>query len=98
MVYFSDSLTAPKQVFPLVRHLSWRVTGVLARTPVTANQVTLAAIAAGLLGVWFFTQPGLAPPFLGAGCFAVFYLFDHCDGEVARLKGIESRFGDKLVR
>ena len=88
--------TGPKRIFPVVRHLSWRLSSLLVRTSVTANQVTIAGIVAGLLGVWFFTQSGLAAPLLGAGCFAILYLFDHCDGEVARLKGIESRFGDKL--
>lgn len=28
-------------------------------TRVTANRVTVTGIVAGLLGVWFFTQPGL---------------------------------------
>ena len=30
---------------------------------------------------------------LGAGMFFLYYLFDYCDGELARLRGMGSRFG-----
>lgn len=38
----------PATMLPLVRHISGRMTPVLARLPVTANQITVAALGAQL--------------------------------------------------
>ena len=86
----------PRHLFPLIRHVSCRISPWLARTPVTANQVTLAGTLLGLLGVGLLVQDSLALRLAGAAAIAGNYLCDHCDGEVARLKRIESRLGDLL--
>jgi phosphatidylglycerophosphate synthase len=78
---------------PLIRHLSRPLTPVLARLPVTANQITTAAFALGLaaayaaaFGTWEST---VAAGVLLVGC----YVLDNCDGEIARLKNQCSTFG-----
>ncbi len=86
----------PRHLLPLIRHVSCRVSPWLARTPITANQITVMGTIVGLLGVWCFLQDGLAARLAGAAAIAFTYLCDHCDGEVARLKRIESNLGDLL--
>lgn len=86
----------PKYVFPLIRHLSWRVSVWLSRTPITPNQITLIGAVVGIAGIFLFLQDGLAGRLAGLAAFIFNYLCDHCDGEVARLKGATSRFGDLL--
>lgn len=86
----------PKRLFPLIRRVSCRLTPFLLELPVTANHITVAATAIGLAGAWCFLQGGMAASLSGAILFIISSILDNCDGEVARLKGIESRFGDRL--
>ena len=53
------------------RRLSWRISYRLANTPVTANQMTLAATALGLLSAWLFALPGYWSRLLAAVLFLV---------------------------
>ncbi|HTO95137.1 MAG TPA: CDP-alcohol phosphatidyltransferase family protein [Bacteroidota bacterium] len=65
----------------------------LYRTPVTPNQVTLAATAAGLAAAGLYLQgtPGLT---LAAGlCITLKDILDSADGQLARAKGMFSRAG-----
>lgn len=86
----------PHQLFPIIRHLSSRISPWLARTAVTANQITLAGMVFGLAAAWFFLLGSYAANLVGAALFFLSYLCSHCDGEVARLKKLESPFGAKL--
>ena len=86
----------PKYVFPLIRHLSWRVSARLSRTAITPNQITLLGAVVGVAGIFLFLQGGLAGRAAGLAAFVFNSLCDHCDGEVARLTGRTSRFGDLL--
>jgi phosphatidylglycerophosphate synthase len=78
---------------PLVRHLASWATPWLARSPLSANQVTFLSMAFGLgcaaamaRGEWAWT--------LGGAVMLVFsYVLDSCDGEIARLKNQCSEFG-----
>jgi phosphatidylglycerophosphate synthase len=78
------------------RRLSWRISLRLARTAVTPNQVTLANTALGLLSAWMFSFPAHWPRLIAALMFLVSVTFDGVDGELARLKMTESRFGARL--
>jgi phosphatidylglycerophosphate synthase len=78
------------------RRLSWRISLRLARTAITPNQVTLANTALGLLSAWMFSFPAYWPRLIAALMFLVSVTFDGVDGELARLKMIESRFGARL--
>lgn len=85
--------TARRPLFPVVRHLSDRVTPLLARLPVTANQITTVSLLAGLATAWCLFEGGYDLGVIGAGLLIVCYVLDNCDGEIARLKGQTSTFG-----
>jgi CDP-L-myo-inositol myo-inositolphosphotransferase len=94
-----DSLRKPADGFisrHLERHLSLAVTRVLMRTPVTPNVVTLAVICIGMTAAFLFAQPGHGTKILGALVFWCTSFLDGCDGELARLKFLESRLGGWL--
>ena len=83
-------------LFPLVRHLSQRVTPLLVRLPISANQLTAATIVAGLACGWAMKQGSRAWALWGALFLFAAYVFDNCDGEVARLKNQSSEFGRRF--
>ncbi len=83
-------------LFPLVRHLSSRVTPLLARLPISANQVTWASIVAGLACGWGMMQGTRAGALWGALFLLAAYILDNCDGEIARLKNQSSEFGRRF--
>ena len=88
--------TAPTQLFPLVRHLSYRLTPILLKTSITPNQITAVSLSLGLLcAVCFITGNHIAGIF-GALLMTASYTFDNCDGEVARTKNMSSEFGAKF--
>lgn len=65
----------------------------LVRTPVTPNHVTLVTLLLALAGAGLLAvgEPTLAN--WGAGVFVLARFLDHFDGELARQKGMVSRFG-----
>lgn len=83
----------PDSLFPLVRHLSWRVTPSVARLPVTPNQITTVSLAAGVAAGWCVMQGAHGLAVAGGVFLLLSYLFDNIDGEIARLKGLQSSFG-----
>ena len=86
----------PERMFPLIRWVSARVTPALAATPITANQVTAASLLFGLACSWAMMQGGWAWEMAGAVLLVVCYVFDNCDGEIARLKDQCTEFGERL--
>ncbi len=81
----------------LARHVDRRfsqfISKRLANTSATPNQITVAGVAIGLLGAFLLSQPGYWLPLGGALAFLLCVVIDGVDGEVARLKLRESRFG-----
>jgi len=65
----------------------------LARTPISPNALTAAAMAVGLGAAWMFAQGDRASASWGGALFMVAVWMDHCDGELARLKNQTSAFG-----
>ena len=99
MQTFPDNTTRPgppKQLFPLVRHFSSRLTPVLLRWPVTPNQITLVSLFLGLVGVALFIFSDWITDISGALLIVLSYILDNCDGEVARIKGLSSELGARL--
>lgn len=83
----------PRTLFPLVRHLSFRVTPWLARTPASANQVTFLSLVLGLGCNWAILQGDHAWAVVGGLLMVLTYILDNCDGEIARIKDQCSAFG-----
>jgi phosphatidylglycerophosphate synthase len=78
------------------RRVSLAVTRRLVETSVTPNAMTLISVAIGLLGALGFLSPAPAFQLMGALLFLTHSILDGCDGELARLKFLESRWGAVL--
>ena len=78
------------------RKISLAISRRLAGTGVTPNQMTVVSVAIGVFGALFFLLPGAAMQTAGAVCFVLHSIVDGCDGELARLKFQESRWGGLL--
>jgi phosphatidylglycerophosphate synthase len=78
------------------RRISLEISRRLAPTSVTPNQITLLSIALGLCGAPFFLYTLWPWQTLGALLFLFHSIVDGCDGELARLKFQESKYGGFL--
>jgi len=78
------------------RPISRRLSARLARTPITPNQMTLISAAVGLSAAPFFLSAAPLWQTAGALLFLAHSILDGCDGELARLKYLESRWGGIL--
>jgi phosphatidylglycerophosphate synthase len=80
----------------LDRRLSWRLSYRLARTRVMPNHVTLANTALGFACAAMLATTSYWIRLLGAALFLVSVTLDGVDGELARLRMVESEAGAKL--
>jgi phosphatidylglycerophosphate synthase len=80
----------------LNRKFSRPITRCFLRTPITPNQITILAGVLSVLGAACFLPGGYFGPLLGALLFQFAAVLDCCDGEVARIKFMESPLGDTL--
>jgi phosphatidylglycerophosphate synthase len=78
------------------RKLSRPLTRWLLQTPLTPNQITILSCLVGLMGALCFFPGGYWGPLVGALLLQFSVVLDCCDGEVARVKFLESPFGDVL--
>ncbi len=82
-IWFNSFLSAPISSF-------------LVKTPATPNQVTLFGLVIGLMAGWCFSLGNHFGEIVGALFLVATAVWDCCDGEVARLKFMESDFGETL--
>ena len=78
------------------RNLSRFLTRQFVKTPITPNQLTLVSLAIGLEAAGCFLFGGYGMGLLGAGLLLLSASIDCVDGEIARLKYMESPFGKRL--
>jgi len=78
------------------RRISLQISRQLAPTSVTPSQITLLSTAVGLCGAPFFLSAHWSWQTVGALLFLLHSIVDGCDGELARLKFQESRYGGIL--
>jgi phosphatidylglycerophosphate synthase len=81
---------------PVIRLVSRRVLPLLARTPATANQLTVASLLLGLAAALCYATGERGLTLIGAALVIGCYVLDNCDGDLARLRGTSSRFGAVL--
>lgn len=88
----------------LERRISLAITRRLVATRITPNMMTLLSVSIGLGGAPFFLSSSPAYQLPGALLFLAHSILDGCDGELARLKFLESQrgavldyWGDNLV-
>ena len=78
------------------RPVSLQISRRLAQTAITPNQMSLISIVVGICGGPFFLSPRPSLQTIGALLFLAHSILDGCDGELARLKFQESRWGGVL--
>jgi len=78
------------------RRVSRVLTRWFVRRPITPNQVSLLSLAVGLLSAWVFWSPSPFWAALGLLLYEASVILDHADGEIARLKFLESAWGGHL--
>lgn len=71
--------------FPLTRMLVW--------TPITPNQISYLVAALVALGCWFTAHASMTYALIGTIIILVASYVDCCDGEVARVKLLSSKYG-----
>ncbi len=84
------------RLFPLVRHISARLSPVLGRSPFSANQVSYLSLVLGLGAAWCMLYESYWINVIGGVLMVLCYILDNCDGEVARIKGQCSEYGRRL--
>ncbi len=77
-------------------HFSLRITRVLARTPITPNQVTVVSILVAIALVLSTALGGRTGVIVGGCLLQLHNILDSCDGELARLRFQYSKLGQWL--
>src|SRR5215471_5113743 len=80
----------------LNRPISRRITSVLLKFPVHPNAWTIFIFVLPLIACVFFVRGDYVSIVVGAAIFQAFSILDGCDGEIARAKNLESKFGERL--
>ena len=75
---------------------SIKISSLLVKTFLTPNQITILGLFIGLASGIFFAQGNYWNTLMGGVLFSITAIWDCCDGDVARLKFMESDFGEKL--
>jgi phosphatidylglycerophosphate synthase len=78
------------------RKISLAITRQLINTSLTPNQMSLISIGIGLIGALLLSFPIISLQVFGALLFLLHSITDGCDGELARLKYMESSWGGLL--
>jgi CDP-L-myo-inositol myo-inositolphosphotransferase len=87
---YSDSPIIDRYI---IRKISGFISGLLIRTPVTPNQVTIISLVIGIVAAVFFSHGAYKSTIIAGVFYFISTVFDQCDGEVARFKHMESDFG-----
>src|SRR4029453_16645599 len=80
----------------LNRPISSRITRLLVRFPIHPSAFTTSIFVLPLVAGLFFLRGDYLSILLGAAIFQVFSILDGCDGEIARARNLESKFGERL--
>ena len=78
------------------RPISSRVTRLLVKFPIHPSAFTISIFVLPLIAGAFLKHGGYVNILIGAAIFQVFSILDGCDGEIARARNLESRFGERL--
>jgi phosphatidylglycerophosphate synthase len=80
----------------LNRPISRRITRFLLKFPIHPNWWTISIFVLPLIACVFFVRGEYVGIVIGAAIFQAFSILDCCDGEIARAKNLESKFGERL--
>jgi CDP-L-myo-inositol myo-inositolphosphotransferase len=80
----------------LNRPISSRITRALVKFPVHPSAFTVSIFTLPVVAGVFFLRGDYFSILVGAAIFQLFSILDGCDGEIARAKNLESKFGERL--
>ena len=80
----------------LNRPISRRITPFLLKFPIHPSAWTISIFVLPLIACLFFVRGDYVSVVIGAAIFQAFSILDGCDGEIARAKNLESKFGERL--
>src|SRR5437762_12779280 len=80
----------------LNRPISRRVTRLLLKFPIRPNVLTISIFVLPLIACVFLVRGDYVSIVIGATIFQAFSILDGCDGEIARARNLESKFGERL--
>src|SRR6266404_4256518 len=80
----------------LNRPISRRITSVLLKFPIHPSTWTISIFVLPLIACVFLVRGNYVSIVIGAAIFQAFSILDGCDGEIARAKNLESKFGERL--
>jgi hypothetical protein len=80
----------------LNRPISSRITRFLLKFPIHPNTWTISIFVLPLIACVFLVRGNYISIVIGAAIFQAFSILDGCDGEIARAKNLESKFGERL--
>jgi CDP-L-myo-inositol myo-inositolphosphotransferase len=80
----------------LNRPISRRITRFLVKFPIHPNAWTISIFVLPLIACVFLVRGNYVSIVIGAAIFQAFSILDGCDGEIARAKNLESKFGERL--
>src|SRR5207248_5833836 len=80
----------------LNRPISRCITSFLLKFPIHPSAWTISIFVLPLIAGAFLIRGDYVSVVIGAAIFPVFSILDGCDGEIARAKNLESKFGERL--
>ena len=80
----------------LNRPISRRITRFLLKFPIHPSAWTISIFVLPIIACVFFVRGDYISVVIGAAIFQAFSILDGCDGEIARAKNLESKFGERL--
>ncbi len=80
------------------RRISIYFTWIFLHSNITPNQITLLSLLSGLVGCVFVAIPKLSTFLIGFLFFHLYIILDSSDGEVARIRKMQSPLGKYLDR
>ena len=80
----------------LNRPISSRITRVLVKFPIHPSAFTASIFLLPIVAAVFLVRGDYLSVVVGAAIFQLFSILDGCDGEIARAKHLESKFGERL--
>src|SRR5438270_13717062 len=95
----TDLMSQPQDSFVsrfLNRPISRRITSVLLKFPIHPSTWTISICGLPLIDGVFLVRGDYVNIVIGAAIFQAFSILDGCDGEIARAKNLESKFGERL--
>jgi 1L-myo-inositol 1-phosphate cytidylyltransferase / CDP-L-myo-inositol myo-inositolphosphotransferase len=80
----------------LNRPISSRITRLLVKSPIHPSAFTASIFVLPVIAGVFLVRGDYLSILIGAAIYQVFSILDGCDGEIARAKNLESKFGERL--